>query len=60
MEAGEHRFPYGTSRYCHFTIKMKESLSSKSAEGAELLGRRDLCQRDVGRGHPLQRWDQII
>jgi hypothetical protein len=59
-KVGERRFPYGTSSYCHFTVRPKESLSGRSAEGAELLGRRDFHQRDIGRGHLLCCWGPTI
>jgi hypothetical protein len=44
------RFPYGTSRYNHSTVRPKEQLSGRPAEGAEPLGSHGLRQRDVGCG----------
>jgi hypothetical protein len=48
-EADGRRFPYGTSRYCQFTVRTKESLSGRFVRGVRLLGRCDLRQRDVVR-----------
>jgi hypothetical protein len=52
-EAGGRRFPYRTSRYYQFTVRLKEPLSGGSVEGAGPLGRRDLRQRDVGVRPPV-------
>jgi hypothetical protein len=53
LEVDGHRFSYGTSRYYQFTIRPKEPLSGISVGGAGLLGRCDLCQRDVEAQPPV-------
>jgi hypothetical protein len=58
-EAGERRFPYGTSHYYSFSVRLKESLGDRSAGGAEPLGRCDFRQRDVGSGRHYTARTQI-
>jgi hypothetical protein len=52
-KADGRKFPYGTSRYCQFTIRSKEPLSGRSVGSAGPLGHCDLCQRDVGARPPV-------
>jgi hypothetical protein len=60
LEVGGRRFPYGTSSYCHFSVRPKESLGDRSVGRTGLLGRHDFRQRDLGCSRLLRRWDPTI